>query len=97
MLYVVPNVNQFNITLSPELKKRLQELADQFKMGKASKVGAKIIEMYTEEWAALEIDKQQMEDEYKRELADRVRKGLGRRKHPPLEQSLQPARRKKTR
>lgn len=54
MRNAVPNDKQFNISLSPEIQKRLKEFAVEFKKGKATKVGAEIIEAYYEYWATLQ-------------------------------------------
>ena len=50
---IVPKKDQFNVTLSPELIKRLQDLAVEFEMEKGTKVGAEIIETFVEHWAKL--------------------------------------------
>lgn len=63
---------QFNVTLSPELKKRLQDLAAEYGFEKGTKVGAKIIERYVEHWAEtqerIRQEKQRVENEIMDEL-----------------------------
>jgi hypothetical protein len=54
MLKPVPNLKQFNISLDPKIKSKLEEFAVEFKMEKATKVGAKIIERYYEQWAVIQ-------------------------------------------
>jgi predicted DNA-binding protein len=83
MLSAVPDSKQFNISLSPDLKKRLGELASRFNKGKATKVGAEIIETYVERWAELELLKEQLQDAQAKQMADDLRDHVSRR-HPPL-------------
>lgn len=80
MLKPVPNPKQFNVSLDPETKKKLEVLAEEFKMGKASKVGATIIETYFERWAIIERRRRQLEDEYHEEMLARIDK----MRRPPL-------------
>lgn len=77
---------QFNVTVSPDLKRRLEELAVRFKKGKATKVGADIIETYIERWVELEVFKEQLKDAQAKEMADDIRQHLTRRR-PPLMQT----------
>lgn len=83
MLRAVSSTKQFNISLSPDLKRRLDELAERFKRGKATKVGAEIIETYVERWAELELLKEQLQDAQAKRMADELREHVSRR-HPPL-------------
>jgi predicted DNA-binding protein len=83
MLRAVSDSKQFNISLSPDLKKRLGELAVRFKKGKATKVGAEIIETYIERWAELEQVKEQLQDAQAKRMAEELRDHISRR-HPPL-------------
>lgn len=53
MLVAVPKKDQFNISLSAQLKKRLEDLAVEFEMERGTKVGAEIIETFVEHWAKL--------------------------------------------
>ena len=77
------NPNQFNITLEPELKARLAELAHEFKFGKATKVGALIIETYIEHWALLQGQIRQWKEEQEREMMLSVEAQI-RGERPPL-------------
>lgn len=81
MISVVPK-QQFNITLPPEVRERLDELAVEFQMEKATKVGAKIISTYIERWAILERRRREWEDEQQREMLERIDQEMRRR--PPL-------------
>lgn len=83
MLCAVSDSKQFNISLSPALKQRLGELADRFSKGKATKVGAEIIETYIERWAELELLKEQLQDAQAKQMAEDLRDHVSRR-HPPL-------------
>jgi predicted DNA-binding protein len=83
MLRAVSDSKQFNISLSPDLKKRLGELAVRFKKGKATKVGSEIIETYIERWAELELVKEQLQDAQAKQMAEELRDHVSRR-HPPL-------------
>lgn len=78
-----PN-KQFNATLSPELKKRLQELADQYGretgLDKGTKVGARIIETYVEVWA----QSQERIREGKRQIEQAEQEALAKLGRPPL-------------
>lgn len=75
-----PN-KQFNATLSLELKKRLEELADlygrELGLDKGTKVGAKIIETYIEHWA----DTQERIRKEKKRVEDEI---MGELRRPPL-------------
>lgn len=68
---------QFNISLSPELKKRLTDLAIEFEMEKATKVGADIIKTFVDHWARLQI----LRREAKQRVDSEIMQSLER---PPL-------------
>lgn len=72
MRIAVPSKNQFNISLDPDLKKRLEELATEFDKGAATKVGAEIIKTYVERWAILERQIRQWRDEQNRQMMEDV-------------------------
>lgn len=85
-MITVPNNDskeQFNIQLSPDLKRRLKDLAVRFNKGKATKVGADIIETYIELWAEMEALKEQTVKEQQAQMSDVIKEQFGRR-HPPL-------------
>lgn len=84
MRFAVPNPNQFNISLSPELKKRLAELAVEFKRGKASKVGAEIIETYIDRWADIERQLSKWRDDVDKAMLEGIRRQIRGEDKPPL-------------
>lgn len=85
-MFAVPSSadkEQLNLYLSPDLKRRLEDLAVRFKKGKATKVGADIIETYVELWAEMEVLKEQTVREQQARMSDLIKEQFGRR-HPPL-------------
>lgn len=64
----VPNSKQFNLTLSPEIRGRLEDFAREFKKGKATKVGAEIIEAYFEHWAVLQRELEELKKQQQKQM-----------------------------
>lgn len=79
MRIVVSKLNtQFNVTLSPELKERLQQLAEEFEIEprKGTKVGALIIKAYVDRWVYAQRRIREAKQKVEQEIMEEERPAL---------------------
>lgn len=93
MRITVPKLKQFNITLTPELDAKIDDLAKRWRMER-SKIGADIIDTFIEHWDALQETLLETKTLFKQEVRQIVERpgivkgnakstpNLGRKKRP---------------